>query len=61
MCIKESTEYIEDRKKFLMKSGLKVNLRTGRSPDEDILYVTNAKHFISTGGNYGRLLNIIKK
>ena len=61
MCIKESIEYIDDRKNFLMKSGLKVNLRTGQSPDEDILYVSNAKHFMSTGGNYGRLLNIIKK
>jgi hypothetical protein len=60
-CINESIEYIDDRKNFLMKSGLKVNLRTGKSPDEDILYVTNAKHFISTGGNYGKLLNTIKK
>jgi hypothetical protein len=58
-CLKESAEYLENRKKFLEENnpGLKVEYRVGQSPDEDVLFSAKANHFISTGGQYGMLLN----
>ena len=35
--------------------------RLGNSPDNDLCYVINAKHFITTGGGYGYFLgNMVK-
>jgi hypothetical protein len=62
MCIKESSDYLIDRKNFLQKNrkNLKITFRIGHSPDDDILLCKNTKHFITTGGGYGELLkNII--
>jgi cobalamin biosynthesis Co2+ chelatase CbiK len=59
-CLKESEEYIINRKTFLENNGLKVTLRLGSSPDEDILLCYYVKHFKSTGGGYGQLINQIK-
>ena len=46
---------------FLENNGTNVILRIGQSPDEDILYVSNFKHFIGTGGGYSLLLSKIVK
>jgi hypothetical protein len=60
-CLEESANYILDRSKFLKSYGLKVSYRLGQSPDDDILFCQNAKHFITTGGGYGNLLDMLLK
>ena len=60
-CLKESKNYIKDRKKFLTDNNLTVDLRLGQSPDEDLIMCFYVKHFISTGGGYGNLIKELKK
>ena len=56
-CLEESEKYILDREKFIKeKTDLVVDYRLGQSPDDDIILISKAKHFISTGGGYGKLL-----
>lgn len=52
----KSLQYIFDRKAFLEQNGFRVNLRLGKSPDEDILTAYNSNYFVSTGGTYGKLM-----
>jgi hypothetical protein len=60
-CLKESEEYLEDRRDFLTTKNTEVELHTGYSPDEDLVFSRYAKHFITTGGGYGFFLgNIVK-
>ena len=59
-CVEQSAEYIKDRVTFLKEqTGVNISYRLGNSPDEDLCYVINAKHFISTGGGYGYFLGSI--
>ena len=60
-CIQESAKYLLNRKKFLMKKipGLKVDIIVDKTPDEIILMCYKVKHFITTGGNFGKLINDI--
>jgi len=60
-CLKESTDYLEDRKRFLEKNGLVVSYRLGQSPDEDLIMCYYVKHFITTGGGYGNMIKQIKQ
>lgn len=60
-CLIESANYLEDRKKFLQAQGVKVEYRLGQSPDEDLVMCYYVKHFITTGGNYGNMINEVKK
>ena len=60
-CLEESADYIADRSNFLKSYGLKVSYRLGQSPDEDLIFSQNAKHFITTGGGYGNLLSSLIK
>jgi hypothetical protein len=60
-CLEESADYIIDRSGFLMnKTGVNIEYRLGNSPDDDLLLVSNIKHFITTGGEYGNLLKTVK-
>ena len=60
-CLKESKNYLEDRSDFLKSKieNIKIDYHIGQSPDDDILLISNSKHFISTGGGYGELLSKI--
>jgi hypothetical protein len=60
-CIEESGKYILDRGNYLINNGLKVEYRLGKSPDDDLIFSSNAKHFITTGGGYGELIKMINK
>jgi len=62
-CLDESAKYIEDRKNFFEREipGIKVEYRLGQSPDDDLILVYYVKHFISTGGGFGRLIKELKK
>ena len=61
-CLGESAEYIIDRTLFLMeKTKLPIKYELGNSPDDDIIKCSDAKHFVSTGGHYGRLLKIVSQ
>jgi hypothetical protein len=62
-CMEQSKDYIVDRKNFLLQNvpGLHVKFRIGQSPDEDILLCVYTKHFISTGGNFGKLIDQLNK
>ena len=58
-CLKESADYINDRTTFLQSNGLNVSHHLGKSPDDDLIFCQNAKHFITTGGGYGNLIKLI--
>jgi hypothetical protein len=58
-CLKESVEYLEKIKNDLEMNNLNVEYRIGNSPDEDLAFCKNAKHFITTGGGYGYFLGKI--
>lgn len=58
-CLLESEDFIMDRVNMFRKNGKDVVLRIGNTPDEDILWVSRAKYFKTTGGGYGRLLGIV--
>jgi hypothetical protein len=57
-CIKQSTEYLLDLKKFLIENipGLQVDIIVDKTPDEIILMCYLVKYFKTTGGNFGRLI-----
>ena len=59
--IQESVKYIEEKRLFFEKENLKVLYRFANSPDEDLMYVINAKHYASTGGGYGKILGDVVK
>jgi len=58
-CLDESANYLQDVKKLLTDTGVKVFYRVGHSPDEDLIFSKNAHHFITTGGGYGYFLGKI--
>ena len=62
-CIKESSSYLLDRKKFLKERlpYLNVSFRLAQSPDKDLLTCAYVDHFITTGGGYGNLIKEINK
>jgi hypothetical protein len=53
-------DYIKDRARFLQEKGLKISYSLGKSPDDDIIMCYYVKHFITTGGGFGNLINEIK-
>ena len=57
-CLKESKDYLKNREDFLTKNipELKVIYRLGKPPDYDFIFFLDAKHFISTGGGFGRII-----
>jgi hypothetical protein len=58
-CLEKSWEYLESKKAFFQKNGIKTLYRLTCSPDEDILYCARAKYFATTGGQYGNFLSEI--
>ena len=58
-CYEESWKYLESKKQFFESKGFEVIYRLGNSPDEDILFASNAKYYSTTGGGYGKLLGEI--
>jgi len=58
-CLLESEDFIMDRVNMFRKNGKDVVLRIGNTPDEDILWVSRAKYFKSTGGGYGKVLGTV--
>ena len=63
LCLEESAKYIEDRKNFLLQNipTLNIKYNLGKSPDEDVLLCAYVKHFITTGGGYGKLIKEINE
>jgi len=58
-CLEESANYLENIKTIFNNHGIKVQFRVGYSPDEDLIFCKDAKHFITTGGGYGYFLGKI--
>jgi len=59
-CLEESEKYVFDRGNYIRtSSGVNVEYRLGKSPDDDIIFSSNAKHFMTTGGGYGELIKMI--
>lgn len=50
------TRALENYFKRFSSRNLNVMLRLGRSPDEDIIFASQAKAFVSSGGGYSRFL-----
>jgi len=61
-CIKESTEYLINRKRFLIEliPNLKVEITIPKTPDQTLAMFYNVKHYKSTGGGFGRLITDIR-
>jgi GR25 family glycosyltransferase involved in LPS biosynthesis len=58
----KSMAYINGIKEFFEKNGFKVELRLGKNPDEDLIFISNAKWYIPSGGGFSRILiELIKR
>jgi hypothetical protein len=57
-CLDQSAGYILEIANKLYQI-VKVDYRIGNSPDDDLIFSRNAKHFITTGGGYGYFLGKI--
>lgn len=55
---KNSEKYINSVKKIFKDNGFDVKLRFGNNPDDDFIYMSNAKHFVRSGtaGNFTYLI-----
>jgi hypothetical protein len=53
---KYSTYYINKIVEEIEKAGLKVELKLGSGPDEDLLFSMNFDYFIPSTGQYCRLI-----
>jgi len=51
-------EYVEKIKKFFENNGFKVEYdeKNNLNPDDDFVYMCNAKYFIKSGGGFSRLI-----
>jgi len=58
-CLYDSAVYLNEIHNYLESYNLKVGYRVGNSPDQDLIFCKNAKHFITTGGGYGYFLGKI--
>ena len=47
-----SSAYIRGVRDFFVEKGFTVDLRLGRQPDDDVVYMSRAKHFIQGGGGF---------
>lgn len=62
VCIKESKEYLDDRAGFLREHGVQdVEFHLDKSADDDLLFATTYKYFITTGGGYGNLIGEVTR
>lgn len=58
---KKSTLYIDCIKYFLKNKNFNVILRLGNDPDSDLIFMSYAKYFISSGGGYSKLVEKLVK
>ena len=62
MLTPKSCKYIDVIKKYFENNGHTVELRLGKPPDDDFIFMTNSKYFIpSCSGNYTLLVKKIVK
>ena len=54
--LEESKDALFNKINFLKNQGLKVLVRLGNHPDDDIVFAHTAKYFASTGGGFGAIL-----
>jgi hypothetical protein len=58
----KSNLYIKSIQKYFQDLGYNVQLRVGGDPDEDVIFMSNAKYFIpATGGGFTHLITEIVK
>jgi hypothetical protein len=58
----KSSKYINVMKRYLEKKGYIVELRLGKNPDEDFIFMSNSKYFIpACSGYYTHLVKTIVK
>ena len=56
-CLGVSARYLLNRKKFLEKKlNIPVTFYLGKNPDEDLIFGSKTRYYISTGGGYGKLI-----
>jgi len=55
----KSCQYIAAIQKFFEQNGFTVELRIGGDPDQDFIYMCNAKFFIPSKGGYSTLISTI--
>ena len=61
-CLGVSARYLLNRKKFLEKLlNIPVMFYLGKNPDEDLIFGSKSKYYISTGGGYGKLIGDLVK
>jgi hypothetical protein len=52
----KSYEYIEKIKDFFVNKGYVVETRLNQDADEDFIFMSTAKNFVPSGGNYSKLI-----
>jgi hypothetical protein len=57
----KSCQYLHAVSNFFQDKGHPVTLRTGHTPDSDVLYVSSSSFFAPTGGGFSRLLGSLAK
>jgi hypothetical protein len=62
-CLSKSAQYINNRKDFIIENipDVTIEYALGISPDDGVVLAYNAKHCISTGGEYGKLLTAMNR
>lgn len=58
---KKSTLYINCIKKFLEDKKFNVRLMLGNNPDNDLIFMSNAKYLITSGGGYSKIIKRLVK
>ena len=54
--LEKTNYYINNLKKLFLNNNFKVKLRSNENADDDFLYMSNASFFVSSGGNFSRLI-----
>ena len=62
MCttFKKSLKYLDKIKKSWELNGFIVKILNTNQPDDDFVYMCRSKYFVSSGGGYSMLVNIIR-
>lgn len=57
----KSAEYLRRLREFFERDGFEVDVRWNRPPDDDFIFMSNAKYFASTGGGFSELVSAVVK
>ncbi len=57
----KSEEYVNKLKQFFESKGFNITKRTNGDADNDFIYMSNAKHFVPSGGGFSKIISKLVK